>query len=256
MEDINHDDFGNFTLYPPVLWEMNSSDDEFLSTINYDELDSIQISSIGCDTEKLDECLKQPALDIPPPELPATVSTSEPVQKRFKTVSKQEQERLFEARQAPTTKKNTLWGMKIFQGWGLQRWCTFALCSPSPLTRAEMWCNYRSVHLKMVKRKLSDNMNMGNLAKAPKLSSFGFNTPTKTKESGEDSKVSKTPKIEIRSFKETWKFNRPWLRYDAKSKSMFCDICINAQVCNTFTIGCTILKKESVVKHTEGKELI
>ncbi|KAJ8321109.1 hypothetical protein KUTeg_002696 [Tegillarca granosa] len=106
MEDRNHVDFGNFTLYPPDLWEMNSSDDEFLQHTN---------SSIECDTQKLDECLKQPALDIPPPELPATVSTSEPLQKRFKTVSKQEQERLFEARQAPTTKKNTLWGMKIFQ---------------------------------------------------------------------------------------------------------------------------------------------
>ncbi|KAJ8300648.1 hypothetical protein KUTeg_022167 [Tegillarca granosa] len=50
--------------------------------------------------------------------------------------------------------------------------------------------------------------------------------------------------------KKTWKFNRPWLRYDPRSKSITCDIYINAQVCNTFTVGCTKLKKESVVKHT------
>ncbi|KAJ8311587.1 hypothetical protein KUTeg_010942 [Tegillarca granosa] len=99
-----------------VPCEVNSSDDELLSTDNSDELDNAQTSSIGCESQKLDERLRQPASEKPTLEVPGTaVSTSEPVQKRFKTVSKEEMERLFVARQAPTTKKNTIWGMKIFQ---------------------------------------------------------------------------------------------------------------------------------------------
>jgi hypothetical protein len=39
--------------------------------------------------------------------------------KRFKPTSTDEMEKLFEARQAPNTKRNTLWGMKIFQGTNL-----------------------------------------------------------------------------------------------------------------------------------------
>ncbi|KAJ8300978.1 hypothetical protein KUTeg_022497 [Tegillarca granosa] len=52
----------------------------------------------------------------------------------------------------------------------------------------------------------------------------------------------------------SWKFRRPWLRYNAKTKLMFCDICVKAQVLNTFTTGCDMLKKKSVVKHeSKGK---
>jgi hypothetical protein len=57
----------------------------------------------------------------------------------------------------------------------------------------------------------------------------------------------------IRKFIDTWKFNRPWLRYDPKSKLMFCDICVSAQVVNSFTSGCSVMKKESVTKHESKK---
>jgi hypothetical protein len=43
-----------------------------------------------------------------------------------------------------------------------------------------------------------------------------------------------------RKFIETWKFNRPWLRYDPKSKLMFCDICVSVQVVNSFNFRQTI----------------
>lgn len=67
--------------------------------------------SILMDKAKLDEIMREPALqDLGPPEIP-----SEPEQKWFKSVSKEQMDRLFEARQAPAT-KNTIWGMKIFQG--------------------------------------------------------------------------------------------------------------------------------------------
>ncbi|KAJ8307475.1 hypothetical protein KUTeg_015559 [Tegillarca granosa] len=59
--------------------------------------------------------------------------------------------------------------------------------------------------------------------------------------------TSKTPST--RKFMDTWKFGRSWLRYDHKTKLMYCDICIKAQVCNSFTTGCDVLKKESVIKH-------
>lgn len=56
-----------------------------------------------------------------------------------------------------------------------------------------------------------------------------------------------------RTFKDSWKIGRPWLKYDASNKTMSCDTCIKAQRSNTFTCGCTILKKESVTKHEKSK---
>ena len=41
--------------------------------------------------------------------------------------------------------------------------------------------------------------------------------------------------------------------YDPKSKLMFCDICVSAQVVNSFTSGCSVMKKESVTKHESKK---
>ena len=59
----------------------------------------------------------------------------------------------------------------------------------------------------------------------------------------------------VSKFIDTWKFNRPWLRYDPKSKLMFCDICVGAQVVNSFTSGCSVMKKECVTKHESKKGL-
>ena len=56
-----------------------------------------------------------------------------------------------------------------------------------------------------------------------------------------------------RNFKDSWKNGNSWLRYDAKTKSMYCDICIKAQKSNSFVSGCTALKKESVTRHASNK---
>lgn len=40
----------------------------------------------------------------------------DPPNKRFKPTISKDMDELFEARQAPNTKRNTLWGLKIFQG--------------------------------------------------------------------------------------------------------------------------------------------
>ena len=38
-----------------------------------------------------------------------------------------------------------------------------------------------------------------------------------------------------------------------KLKLMFCDICVNSQIVNSFTTGCDIMKKECVTKHESRK---
>ena len=40
-----------------------------------------------------------------------------------------------------------------------------------------------------------------------------------------------------RSYRDEWKNGNPWLRCDAKSKTMFCDFCIKCQRQNIFTKG-------------------
>ena len=74
-----------------------------------------------------------------------------------------------------------------------------------------------------------------------KLSAFGFSSgandnsvsqPVSPKPPKNASTlVSATPSSpSTHKFMDTWKFNRPWLQYDPKSKLMFCDICVSAQV--------------------------
>jgi len=60
---------------------------------------------------------------------------------------------------------------------------------------------------------------------------------------------TETPSKKNGKFIQSWKINRPWLRFDSKQNLMFCDICIQAQVTNVFTTGCEMMKKESVTKH-------
>lgn len=66
-------------------------------------------------------------------------------------------------------------------------------------------------------------------------------------------KENKRPKISGSQTVRSFKAGNAWLRYDAKSKSMFCDYCIKSQRQNIFTKGCSILKKESVSKHVISK---
>lgn len=76
---------------------------------------------------------------------------------------------------------------------------------------------------------------------------------------GSPEKENKHPRMSgfgtpsARSFKEEWKNGNAWLRYEPKSKLMFCDYCIKTQRQNIFTKGCSVLKKESVSKHVTSK---
>lgn len=119
--------------------------------------------------------------------------------------------------------------------------------------RALVW------HLDMGKRKIEGSSEPNKILR---LSSFGFTsskaiqnsfeTPTWRSESSDhaDSDTSETPsKKRLGKFLESWKLNRPWLRYDPSQNLMFCDICIQAQVTNAFTSGCDMFKKEAVTKH-------
>lgn len=45
-----------------------------------------------------------------------------------------------------------------------------------------------------------------------------------------------------RHFRSEWLHNRDWLLYDAVKKQMFCSICKQAQLVNSFTTGCSSLK--------------
>ena len=57
----------------------------------------------------------------------------------------------------------------------------------------------------------------------------------------------------IRSFKDSWKIDNGWLRYDPASKLMFCDLCVKCKKQNSFTTGCSVMKRESVTKHGVNK---
>lgn len=77
-----------------------------------------------------------------------------------------------------------------------------------------------------------------------------FCTPEKENKRPKTSACS-TPSSRV--FRDEWKTGNAWLRYDPKSKLMFCDYCITSQRQNIFTKGCSILKKESVTKHVTNK---
>jgi hypothetical protein len=69
-------------------------------------------------------------------------------------------------------------------------------------------------------------------------------------------KVSSKPRLvstPTRSFRESWKHGRPWLEYDNVAKIMSCSTCKRAQVKNSFTTGCSVMKVENVTKHQNGK---
>ncbi|XP_060083742.1 uncharacterized protein LOC132562993 [Ylistrum balloti] len=57
---------------------------------------------------------------ITSPEQLSQVSDDGPRPKRFKVASEEELDELFDARHAISTKKNTAWGMKLFQDWNIE----------------------------------------------------------------------------------------------------------------------------------------
>jgi hypothetical protein len=60
-------------------------------------------------------------------------------------------------------------------------------------------------------------------------------------------------KSDNRSFKDVWLSEFKWLDYNAKSKTMYCKICIQFQKSNSFTPGCSMLKKDNISKHEKSK---
>ena len=92
--------FGAFGLGLPM--EAKFSDDD-------DYMISMDASSVY---RKVDDELHRTEEndELPPPGQPS------PPKKRFKVCSEADSEALFEARQAPSTKRSTTWAMKIFQG--------------------------------------------------------------------------------------------------------------------------------------------
>ncbi|XP_069107107.1 uncharacterized protein [Argopecten irradians] len=63
----------------------------------------------------MEQELTKPAItDLPPPESPA-------VPKRFKDTTHEEIANIFESRQSKSTKKNTAWGIRIFQDWNIEK---------------------------------------------------------------------------------------------------------------------------------------
>ena len=118
----------------------------------------------------------------------------------------------------------------------------------------------------MGKRKL--DFSSPSQSKLTNLSAFGFsnssNVVSETSSSPKPSSSNKgastnvtpdakTPCTCIRKFQDSWKIGRPWLRCDSKLKFMFCDICVNSQIVNSFTTGCDIMRKECVTKHESRK---
>ena len=66
--------------------------------------------------------------------------------------------------------------------------------------------------------------------------------------------LTQRPKFNCkRKFRDNWKHNRPWLTYNPQTRNMYCSVCQLANVTNSFTTGCDILKKENVTNHEKGK---
>ena len=112
---------GSFAIeLPPLPAKMDildflASDDEDFKTIYLNTMELVQLSASSV-PEDIQNIITQPAItDLPPPETPAP-GTSSPTKKRFKTTTAEEIDHLFGARHTSSTKRNTAWGMKIFQG--------------------------------------------------------------------------------------------------------------------------------------------
>lgn len=53
----------------------------------------------------------------------------------------------------------------------------------------------------------------------------------------------------VRNFRHEWQHNRDWLVYDPITKAMFCKICQETKMDNSFVSGCTSLKIDNVKAH-------
>jgi hypothetical protein len=91
-----------------AYFELGFSDDS-----DVDDLSLVAASS----QQDIETLMKQTSAirDLPPPETPAQGTSTAPPQ-RFKKYDEKEIQDLYDARQSEATKKNTTWGVQVFQG--------------------------------------------------------------------------------------------------------------------------------------------
>ena len=103
--------FGSFDL---VGEEMEDDlyllhDEDILASLDFSSLVPVSVQ----DNKIMERELKVSDMEcLPSPEIPATASGA----KRFKSVSELELNEFQDARQSTSTKKNTKWGIRLFQG--------------------------------------------------------------------------------------------------------------------------------------------
>ena len=117
----------NFDLQLPFDIDFLDSDDETEDMLASLEVDA-NASSQEVRKEALDRIFSESAIEgLPPPEVPSPPAPKDPAQepppqnpeaskKRFKTLSEEDIRQLEDQTQSKNTKKNTKWGVSIFQG--------------------------------------------------------------------------------------------------------------------------------------------
>ena len=101
-------EFGNFFLGSTMVDLLCDSDDEYLSTLDLGDLFVQSLKTVS------DEIL--PILKTTPVALPEETTPDEPKPKRFKALADDEINKIEEKHQSTSTKKNTQWGINLFQG--------------------------------------------------------------------------------------------------------------------------------------------
>lgn len=96
-----HNELGDFTL------SLDLDDDEFLSTIDLGSFDLMQSSHSNEATKEID----RPTVDLTETDEP-----DEPKVKRFKALGSKDLDNIEQQHQSMATKKNTQWGVNLFQG--------------------------------------------------------------------------------------------------------------------------------------------
>jgi hypothetical protein len=118
MAESEHNEWGNFALdYELDHAELADLDFLLMDIMDEDCFDDEHMGQLGSGDIPSDLTnLSKPAMaDLPPPEMPASPKASTH-RSRFSKCTDEEVNRLFEARQTVSTKRNTNWGVKIIQG--------------------------------------------------------------------------------------------------------------------------------------------
>ncbi|XP_021357337.1 testicular acid phosphatase homolog isoform X2 [Mizuhopecten yessoensis] len=99
---------------------LTDGDEDLLLSMKLEDIEYLAASNVSSEieTRKMELNLHNSALDefIPPPETPCIPRN----RGRFHKASEEEIENLFDERQSTNTKKNTAWGLKVFQDWNME----------------------------------------------------------------------------------------------------------------------------------------